>query len=325
VTTIYHDADADISFLADRRIAVVGYGNQGRAQGLNLRDSGLNVIVGCRDDDYAQQARDDGFAVQDIASASEAGDVVLVLIPDEVQPSVYEESIAPGLGEGNALVFASGYNIAFRLIQPPAFVDVLMVAPRMIGKAVRSSYTHGTGFPCFVAWQQDASGHAQQTALAIARGIGATRAGAVASTFMEETMIDLFAEQFLWAGIVRLFGHYYDLLVEAGCAPEAVATDMYLSGEMVEIAQAMREVGFFKQLDLHSQTSQYGQLSRGDRVIGAEVERAARQILEGIRNGSFAREWTQEQERGKPLLSELKKQAYAHPLNQVEATLTGHE
>jgi ketol-acid reductoisomerase len=323
MVTVYHDADADPACLRGLTIAVIGYGNQGRAQSLNLRDSGLRVLVGCPQDEYAQAARGDGFEVSDVAEAAAKADVVLLLIPDEVQPAVYEASIRSGLQHGKTLCFASGYNIHFKLIEPPAGVNVVMVAPRMIGKAVRTAFVEGRGFPCFIAVGQDADGKALRIALAIARGIGGTRAGAFVSSFEEEVLIDLFAEQFLWAGIVRLCRLYYDVLVEAGCAPEAVATDMYLSGEMVEIARAMAEVGFFKQLGLHSQTSQYGQLSRGKAVIGPEVEHTARRVLEGIRNGDFAREWEAEQQRGKPLLASLKGEAFAHPLNEVERSLSG--
>ncbi|MHC5033708.1 MAG: ketol-acid reductoisomerase [Planctomycetota bacterium] len=321
MATVYHDADADLSRLKDRLIGVIGYGNQGRAQSLNLRDSGLSVIVGCPQDKSREQAQDDGFEVYDVAPAADASDIILMLIPDEVQPAVYAGDIRPGLRDGDALCFASGYNVHFETIELPPFVDVVMVAPRMIGESVRSLFVDGQGFPCFIAAHQDASGAALQTAVALARGIGGTRAGALESSFEEETLIDLFAEQFLWAGIVRLCQLYYDLLVEAGCSPEAVATDLYLSGELAEVAQAMRRTGFFKQLDLHSHTSQYGQLSRGDRIIAPAVVEEAKKVLAHIRDGGFAGEWKAEQEAGKPTLTELKRKALAHPLNEVETRL----
>ena len=321
MATLYHDGDADMSVLAGTVIGVIGYGNQGRAQGLNLRDSGLNVVIGCPPGPYRDRAQSDGFEAVDAAAAAAGSDVVLMLIPDEVQPAVYEADVRPGLSEGNALVFASGYNVHFGLVEAAPGVDVLMVAPRMIGRAVRSAFTSGGGFPCFVAVHRDATGQGWPRALAVARGIGGTRTGAIASSFEEEVLIDLLAEQFLWAGIVRMCTVYYDLLVEAGCSPEAVATDLYLSGEMEEIARAMRETGFFKQLDLHSQTSQYGQLSRGERMVTPEVERAARQALEELRDGTFAREWAAEQAKGKPALAALKSAALDHPLNRVEAAL----
>ncbi len=321
--TIYHDADADLSVLHDRTLGIIGYGNQGRAQALNLRDNSCSVVVGCPADDYATQAAEDGFEVLEVAQAVETADVIFVLIPDEVQPEVYRDQIAPCLRDGNVLCFASGYNVFYKLVAPPPTVDVVMVAPRMIGDAVRSLFVSGKGFPCLVAVEQDASGHAMDVALAIALGIGGTKAGAFASSFEEETVIDLFAEQFLWAGIDRLCTLYYDLLVESGCEPETVATELYLSGEMVEVAEAMIEKGFFKQLELHSQTSQYGQLSRGDRVITEKAVEEARHTLAALRSGEFAREWAAEQAEGKPLLARLKEEAFAHPLNEVERRLTG--
>ncbi len=321
MVTIYRDEDADLSVLDGATISVIGYGNQGRAQSLNLRDSGLNVIVGCPPDSYRDRAAEDGFEVLGVAEAAERGDILLVLIPDELQASVYQESLLPGLREGNALGFASGYNIYFKHIAPPAFVDVLMVAPRMIGSAVRSRFVKGIGFPCLLAVEQDATGTALQRALAIARGTGGTRAGAFASSFEEEMLLDLFSEQWLWAGINRLCMLYYETLVAAGCTPDTIATEMYLSGEMVEIAEAMLTEGFFKQLDLHSQTSQYGQLTRAASVLGPEAETRARETLAAIRDGAFAEEWKKEQERGKPRLTELKRQVFEHPLNKIEDRL----
>lgn len=308
--------------LEGKTIGVIGYGNQGRAQALNLRDSNFRVIVGCPPDAYRERAMEDGLDTFGVHEAAEKADIILLLIPDEVQPVVYHESIASGLREGEALGFASGYNICFKLIEPPSNVDTFMVAPRMIGSAVRSRYLSGRGFPCLVAVGQDATGQAQRTTLAIARAIGGTKAGAFASSFEEEVIIDLFAEQFLWAGIGKLCRLFFETLVAAGCTPETVATEMYLSGEMVEVAKAMREEGFFKQLDLHSQTSQYGQLTRADRVLGQGAEERARQVLEAIRNGDFAREWAREQTQGKPTLSRLKGEALEHPLNEIERKLS---
>ncbi len=321
MVTIYRDDDADPAALDGTTFGVIGYGNQGRAQALNLRDSGHDVVVGCPPDAYRERAEADGLEAVGVAEAAARGDIVLLLIPDEVQAQVYAESIAPGLREGNALDFASGYNIYFGRIEPPEFVDVIMVAPRMIGASVRELYVQGGGYPCLVAVEQDATGRAWQRTLALARAIGGTREGAFESSFREETLIDLFAEQFLWAGIGKLCRLYFETLVEGGCTPQTVATEMYLSGEMVEVAQAMIDEGFFKQLELHSQTSQYGQLSRADVVLGAGIEERARQILAGIRDGDFAREWAQEQSRGKPALAKLKEDAFAHPLNEIERSL----
>jgi ketol-acid reductoisomerase len=321
LATIYRDHDADVSLLSGATIAVIGYGNQGRAQALNLRDSGCDVLVGCPPDAYRERAIEDGLRVFDPPEAARQADVVLMLVPDEIQAELHQQALAPALRQGSLLCFASGYNIYFKLIQPPAFVDVVMVAPRMIGSAVRSRFVAGQGFPCLVAVAQDATGRAHGRMLALARAIGGTRDGAFASSFEEEVLIDLFAEQFLWAGIGKLCRLYFGTLVQAGCIAETVATEMYLSGEMVEVAKAMLDEGFFKQLDLHSQTSQYGQLSRADRVLGPDAAARARLMLEAIRNGDFAREWAAEQGQGKPVLHRLKAAALAHPLNEIERKL----
>jgi len=318
---IYREEDASLDSLAGKKLGVIGYGNQGSAQAKNLRDSGLEVVVGNREDPAKERAKEDGFETTGIAEAASEADVVFVLIPDEVQKEVFAEQIEPGLEEGDCLVFASGYNVYYEFVNPPNYVDVVMVAPRMIGEGVRNLYQSGKGFPCFIGVNQDYSDLAQKKALAIGKAIGGTKGGAIASSFREETLIDLFAEQFLWAGINKLCETFYDKLVEMECSPEAIATELYLSGEMVEVAEAMIETGFFKQLELHSQTSQYGQLSRGDRVITEEVEEEAEEILEEIRDGEFAREWETEQIVGKPTLKKLKKAAFAHPLNEIEEEL----
>lgn len=323
MATVYTDSDADLTVLKDRTVGIVGYGNQGRAQALNLRDSGIDVLVGCPPDAYRGRAMADGLAVCDVRDAAERADIVLMLIPDEVQPDVYVAEVAPGLEAGNTLGFASGYNIHYGLIEPDADVDVVMVAPRMIGDAVRSLFLAGTGFPCLVAVGQNPTGQAMAKALALARAIGGTRQGAFESSFEEETLIDLFAEQFLWAGIGGLCRTYFDSLVDAGCDPEIVASEMYLSGEMVEVAQAMIDVGFFKQLDLHSHTSQYGQLSRVVAALGGDLKERAARILDGLRSGAFAEEWTAEQKAGCPALQALKREAFGHPLNRVEERAAG--
>lgn len=318
---IYQDSDVDMAVLSGKRLAVLGYGNQGRAQALNLRDSGLDVIVGNREDEYRERASADGFDVGTISAAAEAGDVLLMLIPDEEQPGVYESEIKEHLRARKVLCFASGYNIYYQKIEVPAGVDVIMVAPRMIGQAVRQLYQKGLGFPCLVAGQGRSGGGAMSIALAVAKGIGATRLGAFASSFEEETLIDLFAEQMLWPGIIRLCLLYFDKLVANGCDAEVVATELHLSGEFVEIAKAMISEGFFEQLKLHSQTSQYGQLSRAGRVIPEGIEQQADMIMDEIRSGKFAQEWQAEQAKGKPTLKKLHRQCLTHPLVDTEKKL----
>jgi ketol-acid reductoisomerase len=321
MTRIYRDDDVDVDVLRGRRIGVLGYGNQGRAQALNLRDSGFAPMVGNRDDEYKDRAIEDGFAVRPIRRVAEEAEVVLVLIPDEVQPQVYEEQIKSYLRTGDALCFASGYNIYYKAIVPPQGVGAIMVAPRMIGRAVRNLYQEGLGFPCLVAAENDADGQSMRMALALAKAIGATRFGAFESSFREETVIDLFAEQMLWPGIIKLCLLYFEKLVENGCDPEIVTTELHLSGEFVEIAKAMITHGFFGQLKLHSQTSQYGQLSRADRMVPPELGARIDEAMGEIVSGRFHAEWVREQKAGKPNLDRLWRQALEHPLAKSEAKL----
>ncbi len=318
---VYRDDDVDLGVLKERRIGVIGYGNQGRAQALNIRDSGLAPIVGNRDDEYKARATADGFAVRPIRAVADEADVILVLIPDEVQPQVYEEQIKPHLRRGDVLCFASGYNIYYKAIVPSEGVGAIMVAPRMIGRAVRHLYQEGLGFPCLVAAEDDADGQLMPMALALAKAIGATRFGAFESSFREETVIDLFAEQMLWPGIIKLCLLYFEKLVANGCDPEIVTTELHLSGEFVEIAKAMITHGFFGQLKLHSQTSQYGQLSRADRMAPPELLAQVDRAMEEVCSGKFHAEWVQEQQAGKPNMQRLWRQVLEHPLAQSEAKL----
>ena len=318
---IYYDTDADLGILNDRTIGLIGYGNQGQAQAQNMRDTGLEVIIGNIDDKYKASAVSDGFEVFSIREAAESADIVLMLIPDEVQQEVYQEQIKPFLKAGNVLCFASGYNVYYKRIVPESKVDTIMVAPRMIGRAVRSLYKQGLGFPCLIATAQGTSGDAFKTALAIAKAIGATRLGAFESSFEEETQIDLFAEQMLWPGIIKLCLLYFEKLVENGCDPEIVITELYLSGEMFEVVRAMITEGFFNQLRLHSHTSQYGQLSRAGRIAPEALLEVSDTIMAEIRSGDFAKEWATEQEKGLPTLKSLWQKALVHPISRSEKNL----
>ena len=321
MATVYRDDQVSMDVLKGRTIGVIGYGNQGRAQALNIRDSGFAPLVGNRDDEYKGRASADGFAVRPISAVAEAADILLVLIPDEVQPEVYEGQIKPYLRPGDVLCFASGYNVYYKAIVPPEGVGAIMVAPRMIGRAVRHLYQEHLGFPCLVAAENDAQGRLLPAALALAKAIGATRFGAFASSFREETVIDLFAEQMLWPGIIKLCLLYFEKLVANGCDPEIVTTELHLSGEFVEIAKAMITHGFFGQLHLHSQTSQYGQLSRADRMAPPELLAQVDRALEEVCSGQFHTEWVREQKAGKPNLQRLWQQVLEHPLAQSEAKL----
>ena len=310
--------DADLGILEGKRIAVIGYGNQGRAQALNLRDSGLDVIIGNRDDDYARRAREDGFSPLAIEGAAAEGDVVMLLIPDELMPAVYEREIAPHLAEGNVLVFASGYNVAFEFIAPPPRLDVILVAPRMIGAGVRDLYREGRAFPSFIGVAQDHSGRAGDIALALARSIGSTGPGVIEVTFAQEAELDLFTEQCFGPAFGQVLVNAVDLLLDEGYPPAAVLLELYMSGELAYTRGKIAELGLIEQTALHSQTSQYGSMSRGMRFIVPELRGKMREGLDEIRSGKFAREWAAEQEAGAPLLKMLRAAARSLPLYQVE-------
>jgi ketol-acid reductoisomerase len=315
---ILRDEDADLGQLIGKKVAIVGYGNQGRAQALNLRDSGVEVIVGSIADAGAEQAAEDGFRVCSIGEACGAADAIALLVPDEVQREVYRDAIEPRLRAGQILDFAHGYNIHFGLIRPPASVDVILVAPRMIGVNVRRSFERGAGVPAYVAVAQDASGRARDVALAWAKGIGATRAGVIETTFAAETELDLFAEQAVWPIIMRDLLLSYEELVDAGFPPEMVALELYGSGEAAEIFRQMARVGIVRQMRLHSQTSQYGTLSRGPTMLPDDTRARLRAALDGIRSGRFAEEWSAEQARGYPRFNEMRSAADAHDINRAE-------
>jgi len=305
---IYHDDDADLGVLEDQTVALIGYGNQGRSQALNLRDSGVNVIVGNIRDYAGAAAKEDGFPVSNIAEACEQADVVMMLIPDELMPEVFKTDVAPNLEPGNHVVFASGYNIAFDLITPPAYVDVTLVAPRMIGVGVRETFVSGSGFPSFVGVHHDATGNAKKRMLAIAKGIGSTRAGCIEMSMHDEASLDLFTEQAFGPAFGRVLMTAIELLVEAGYPPEAVLLELYLSGEFAYSFEKMREVGMMKQMDFHSRTSQYGTFTRGARFMefSEPIKGTMSKVLEEIRSGAFADEWSKQQPTAVALFEKLR-------------------
>jgi len=316
---VYTDKDADLSPLKSKQIAVLGYGNQGRAQALNLRDSGMNVIVGNRDDDYLEQARKDQFEVLSIPEAAKAGDMMLILTTDESQPGVWAEQIAPDVSAGDVLVWSSGYNVSYDLIAPPPDVDVIMVAPRMTGTMVRELYEHGKGAMAQVAVHQDASGNAREVMMALAKGIGCTRGGAIESSFREEAELDLFAEQVVWSGFVAWIEECFTVGVEQGFSPELMVLELYASGEASEIMGMMGRRGFYKQMAHHSTTSQYGTLTRAQGLLSDEIRRKMRELLKrDIKEGAFANEWSSEQADGSKVLAELKEKAMNGPMGQAE-------
>ena len=316
---VWNNSDASLEPLKSKTAAILGYGNQGRAQALNLRDSGVTVIVGNRDDEYRVQAEKDEFAPLTISEAAEAGDLLFILTTDESQPLIWNEQVAPALRPSKILVWASGYNVAYGLVTPPRDVDVIMVAPRMTGKMVRELFVRGKGAVAQGAVHQDASGSAQQYMLAVAKGIGCTRGGVFESSFREEAELDLFAEQVIWAGLTAWFVECFEIGVESGFSPELMVLELYASGEASEIFGAMAQNGFFKQMTHHSTTSQYGTLSRGPGLITEKMkERARHNLYEDIKGGKFAVEWTKEQADNSSKLTQLRKDALDHDMSKAE-------
>ena len=316
----FFDDDGDLGFLDGKTVGIFGYGNQGRSQALNMRDSGVTVVVGSRSDTSADQAREDGFEVLPLEEAAERADILFILVPDEVMPQIVAEYIEPGLKAGNALVFASGYNIHFKKIQPAADLDILMIAPRMIGRGVREKFVDGTGFPSLVAVHQDATGNAQNVLIALSKAIGSTRMGVIESSFEEETVVDLFAEH---QGFLHAVRRAYEALTEAGCSPEAVMLELYASGELREAADYMAEQGLFEQLKLHSRTSQYGQLAYG-RPTPEEEEAdkdRLRTVIARIKDGRFAEKWTQVQADGSAELEAARQAMHDDPMMVEERAL----
>lgn len=320
---IFYDEDADLAAIQGQTIAVIGYGNQGRAQALNIRDSGVRFIVGNEEDEYAAQARTDGFPVVPIAKAAAQGDILLVLVPDEVAPGVVENEIRPHLRLGTCLCFASGYNLYYNLIPLPSDVDVIMVAPRMVGVAVRTEYERGAGYPSLVAVHQDSTGTAMTRTLAVAKAIGSTRVGAVLSSVEEETVTDLFDEHL---GHIYAIRRNYEVLREAGYSAEAILLEFYLSGEWEALARLQREVGLFHQLAYHSRTAQYGQEVTARLSDEDEARERARlkALLENIRSGKFARDWALEQQQGAAVWRRIHEQNLEHPLIAEEQRLMKH-
>ena len=323
MANIYYEKDADLELVRDKVVAVIGYGNQGRAQALNMRDSGLkHVIVGSRHDESYDTANQDGFMVYSIAEASRKADVVFMLLPDEVAPEIYTQDIEPNLHEGAIVNFASAYNITFKRIVPRADLDIVMAAPRMIGKGVRELYEAGEGAPAFVGVAQDHSGKALEYGKALCKAIGATRKGAIEVKFDDETCLDLMAEQATWPIIYNVFVEAFKLQCEMGHPEEAVLMEMYMSKEPAVMMEKAAEVGFFKQLPFHSHTSQYGQLVGFRDFDATPIREFLRERYNRIRGGEFAEEWDKEQkENNLSTLNKLEDEAFNCHLSNSEADL----
>jgi ketol-acid reductoisomerase len=318
---VYYDKDADLGRLDSKTIAIIGYGNQGHAHARNLHDSGVKVVVGSREGSASRAAAESaGLRVVTPAEAAREGDVVMLTLPDEVAAGVYESQIAEGLSAGNYLAVAHGFNIHFGAIRPPEDVNVFLVAPKGPGRTVRSHYEEGRGVPSLVAVHADPSGDTLQVALAYAKGIGAGRAGILETNFREETETDLFGEQaVLCGGLVSLMAAGYETLVEAGYAPEMayfetihevkLIVDMIYAGGITNMRYAV------------SNTAEYGGLTRGPRVVGADARARMKEVLAEIQSGEFAREFIRETETGGAAFEALRKRGAQHPMEQVGAEL----
>ena len=318
----YYEADADLGVLKGKKIAVIGFGSQGRGQSLNLRDSGLDVVIGLRPGKSWDAAVKDGMKVMKVADAVKAADIVQILVPDELQGSVYKNEIQPSLTGNKCLMFSHGFNIHFGQIVPPANVDVIMVAPKGPGFMVRRQYEEGKGVPALIAVHQDASGKAHEIALAYAKGIGATRAVVLETSFREETETDLFGEQaVLCGGCTSLVKAGFETLVEAGYEPEMAYLEV--CHELKLIVDLIYEGGLTNMRKYISNTAQYGDLTRGPRVIGPEAYEAMQEILEEIQSGKFAREWMLENMVNRPMFTALTKADEDHLLEEVGREVRG--
>lgn len=314
---MYYDKDADLGALEGKTVTVLGYGSQGHAHALNLKESGVSVVVGLRPGSKSrEQAESEGLEVLSVAEANSKGDLVMVLLPDEKQSDVYESEIKDGLKPGDMLLFAHGFAIHFGQIEPPDGVDVAMVAPKGPGHLVRRQYQEGRGVPGLLAVHRDATGNAKQLALAYAKGIGCTRAGVIETTFKDETETDLFGEQsVLCGGLTELVRAGFDTLVEAGYDPKLAYFECM--HEVKLIVDLMYEKGITGMRDSISNTAEYGDLTRGSKVIGDESRAAMKKILADIQSGDFAKEWIAENRAGQESFQRMREEQKGHQVEQV--------
>ncbi|MNH97963.1 Ketol-acid reductoisomerase [compost metagenome] len=320
--TLYYEQDAELSVLKGKTIAIIGYGSQGHAHAQNLRDSGVNVVVGLREGKSFNKAKEDGFEVLSVAEATKRADVVQILMPDETQASVYNSEIAPNLKKGAALLFAHGFNVHFGQIVPPADNDVLLVAPKSPGHMVRRTYEEGFGVPGLIAIHQDATGKAKEIGLAYAKGIGCTRAGVIETSFREETETDLFGEQaVLCGGVSALIKAGFETLTEAGYAPEMAYFECL--HELKLIVDLIYEGGLATMRDSISNTAEYGDYVTGPRVVTEETKKAMKAVLTDIQQGKFARDFILENQSNRAFLTATRRNEANHPIEVVGKELRG--
>ncbi len=319
---ISYDKDADLQKILKKNVAVIGFGSQGHAHALNLRDSGANVVVGLREGSSWNKVEATGIKVMPVADAVKQSDVIMILAPDEVQPAIYQKDIGPNLKDGKYIAFGHGFNIHFGQIQPPATVNVFMVAPKGPGHLVRSEYTKGSGVPCLLAVHQDPSGDTAQVGMAYASAIGGGRAGVIETNFREETETDLFGEQVvLCGGLTSLIQAAYETLVEAGYSPEMAYFECL--HEVKLIVDLIYQGGIANMRYSISTTAKFGDITRGPRIITSETKRTMKVILEEIQSGRFAREWVLENQANRPVYNALLKRGEEHPIEEVGKNLRG--
>jgi ketol-acid reductoisomerase len=314
---VYYDRDADINFVKQKKIAIIGFGSQGHAHALNLRDSGIkDVIIAVRPGPSAKKAEAAGFKVMSVAEASKVADIMMMVTPDELQADIYRNEVGPNLKQGAALFFAHGFNIHFRLIEPRPDLDIAMVAPKGPGHTVRSEFQKGGGVPCLIAVHQDASGNAHDLGLAYASAIGGGRAGVIETTFKEECETDLFGEQsVLCGGLVELIRAGFETLTEAGYAPEMAYFECL--HEVKLIVDLIYEGGIANMDYSVSNTAEYGQYVTGPRIITPETKKAMKAVLDDIQSGRFARDWVLENRAGQPSFKAMRARQAEHPIEEV--------
>ncbi len=317
MTQLFYDTDADLSLLNNKTIAIIGYGSQGHAHALNLKDSGMDVIVGLYKGSKSEsKATSDGLPVFSVSEACEKADWIMILLPDEFQKDVYLKEIEPNLKEGKILSFAHGFNIRFGLIKPPSFVDVVMIAPKGPGHTVRWEYQNGQGVPALFAVEQDSSGNARSLAMAYAKGIGGTRAGILETNFKEETETDLFGEQaVLCGGLSELVKSGFETLVEAGYQPELAYFECL--HEVKLIVDLMVKGGLSQMRDSISNTAEYGDYVSGKRLINSNTKKEMKNILKDIQDGTFAKNFVEECDKNKPLMTKLREENSKHEIEKV--------
>ena len=321
MVSMYYDKDADLSFLSNKKIAVIGYGSQGHAHALNLQESGMNICVGLRKTGSSwSKARNDGLNVRTVSEASDWSNIVMILVPDQNQRETYEKEIAPYLKPGDSIGFAHGFNIHYQQIVPPDFVNVFMIAPKGPGHLVRRTYVEGNGVPCLIAVHQDPSGDSKDVALAWTKALGGTRAGAIETSFKDETETDLFGEQaVLCGGSAELIKAGFETLVEGGYPPELAYFECL--HEMKLIVDLYYEGGLSRMNYSVSDTAEYGGMTRGSRIITENTRNEMKKILDDVQNGKFAREWIEENEKGQPVMEKLRQDTKNHPIEKIGSKL----